>query len=319
MMGWAWVGWVVGSMAPAWAGTPVLYDAGESATVRAMVAERTGLPADQLAPIALSDLREQAPGVLGDAVIRRCTSRRATNGDVRAELARAEAALSEGDDVRLVDHLDLAVVKLGCLSEVVDAPAVARVFLLRGGVAAEAGRVDEAKGELATALALHDKVIWPAGYPTEGSDLLAAVAATAPAGQLEVEPAPSSGPWIDGKELPADAPMAVASGLHLAQHSARTGLESSWLVVGGSAVWTLPEALPPSALDAFADGAFDAVAESMMAAHADQPAAYVAHRGGLWLLVKEGRDVLVEQLAAPEPTAEEAASGGKKKKKKKGK
>ena len=297
------------------AATPVLHEGGGADAALATVAQRTGLPIDQLTALSLTDLRSQAPGVLGDAVIRRCTSKEATNGEVRAELVRAEAALTDGDDLMVGDHLDLAVVKLGCLSEVVDAPAVARVFLLRGAVAAEAGRAEEARGELATGLALHGELSWPPGYPAAGSTHLAEVHGQAPVGTLTVVPAPTSGPWVDGREPAGSEPLPVAKGLHLAQHSARTGLATSWLVVGGDAVWTLPEALVPSALDKFAAGDRDDLARVLLAAHPEEPAAYVLHAGGLWLLVRSGLSVSVEELSAPQ-LAPPPVDDGKKKKKK---
>jgi hypothetical protein len=197
------------------------------------------------------------------------------------------------------------------LSVVVDGPAVARVFLLRGGIAAEAGRVDEARGELVTGLAFDPRIVWPAGYPTEGSEVLAEVGASEVRHELSVVPAPSSGPWVDGTEKAW--PAAVRPGLHLAQHSARAGLATSWLVVGGPAAWVLPEALSPSALDRFADDP-QPVGKALLATHPEEPAAYVSHGGGLWLVTRSEREARVEQLVAP-PVTEEAKSPGKGKKK----
>lgn len=296
------------------AGTPLLYDSGSAAVHVAAVAERTGLPADQLDPVALTALRERPPMALGEAVVRRCTGGASTNAEVRAELVRAEVALAEGDDVAVVDHLDLAVARLGCLSEVVDGPAVARVFLLRGGVAAEAGRADEARGEFVSALALDPRVVWPPGYPTAGAPLLGEVAQTEPVLPLAVAPRPTSGPWIDGRE-PAEG-LVVRPGLHLAQHSARAGLATAWLVVGDATTWVLPEALLPSALDRFVTGERDAVAQALLATHPEAPAAYVVHGGGIWLAVREGGAVRLEELvapavAAPVPSPAPKGRGGK--------
>ena len=145
--------------------------------------------------------------------------------------------------------------------------------------------------------------------------MLTEVAEAAPVGQIAVMPTPSSGPWIDGKEPSAGSSAPLGKGLHLAQHSARTGLATSWLVVGGPAVWTLPEALTPSVLDRFAAGERDVVARVLLAAHPDQPAAYVTHAGGLWLLVREGTEVAVEELTPP-TVVDDGSKKGKKKKKK---
>lgn len=308
MMWW----WLVSA---AWA-TPVLYEGGTEAGAVATVAARTGLPAAQLEAMSLVELRERPPAVLGEAVLRRCTGQPATNADVRAELARAEVALAEDDMVAVTDHLDLAVARMSCLSEVVDGPAVARVFLLRGGIAAEAGRADEARGELVTALAFDPRVLWPTGYPSEGSTLLAEVAAAPVDAALTVAPRPTSGPWLDGRER--TWPVEVRGGLHLAQHSARTGLATAWLVVGGAASWVLPEALSPSALDRFVEGEQLPLSRALLAVHPDEPAAYVVHQGGVWLVLREAPEPAVQQLVAPDKPDDEAPSDGGKRKGKKG-
>jgi hypothetical protein len=303
--------------------TPVVYDGGDGAEHVAAVMARSGLPADQLRGVPMAEVFQRPPVTLGEAVVRRCATSPATLAEARGDFVRAEAALASGDDLGAADYLDLSVAKLGCLSEVVDGPTASKVFLLRGALAAADGREDEAAGELRTALSLHPEAAWPPGYPVEGSHVLAQVLAEEERFTLHVTPKSTSGPWIDGRDIGDD--LTVRRGLHLAQHSARTGLSTAWLVVGGDATWALPDALPTSALDRFvpdAQGVSDPgpVAHVVAGAFPDAAAVYVSHRSGLWLVQGQGATATVTELTAPappEPEPEPEPEGKGKKKRNK--
>jgi len=306
-------------LAIAWAGTPVVHDGGDGADHVQAVVERSGLPPAQLRAVAVSEVFKRPPVTLGEAVIRRCAGPRSTFAEARGDFVRAEAALTAEDELAAADQLDLAVAKLGCLSEVADGPTAAKVFLLRGALAAADGRTDDAKGELRTALSLDPNASWPATYPVEGSHVLAEVLAEEARFTLFVTPEATSGPWIDGHDV-ADK-VSLRPGLHLAQHSARTGLSTAWLVVGGEATWALPDALPTSALDRFVpdDGGSDPgpTAHVLAGAFPDAAAVYVSHRGGLWLVLREGASATVTELTPAEPVvAPPEPDDGKKKGKK---
>jgi len=318
------VSWLLATALAAPMATPVVHDGGEGDAHVAAVVARSGLPQDQLRAVPVSEVFQRPPVTLGEAVVRRCAGIQATFAEARGDFVRAEASLTAEDEMATADHLDLAVAKLGCLSEVADGPTAAKVFLLRGALAAADKRTEDAKGELRTALSLDPNASWPPGYPVEGSHVLADVLADEERFILKVTPEATSGPWIDGRDVGADVP--VRRGLHLAQHSARTGLSTSWLVVGGDATWALPDALPTSALDRFLpadDGTTDPgpAAHVLAGSFPDAAAVYVSHRGGLWLVQRVGAGVEIVELtppAAPEPEAE-PDDGKKKKKDKKGK
>lgn len=304
-------------LSAALAATPIVHDSPDSAAIRAAVASRTGLPPDQLEPIALKTVLEQPTTALGNMAVRRCAGGPGSMAEARAEIVRAEAALRTGDTVAIATHLDLAVARLGCLTEVVDAPVAARAFLLRGGLAAEQGLLDEARDEIRTALALDPDILWPPAYPVAGTPVLAEVMAETERHTLHVVPQASSGPWINGREIPAGEPLTLRPGLHLAQHSARAGLTSAWLVVRGDATWVLPDALPPAPLDAFADVPSHTLPTVLVATFPEAAGVYVAHRGGLWLATRDGLHASVNQLVAPQPVAPAEEPSGKKKRKKK--
>lgn len=298
------------------AATPVVVDGTASPQLLAEVSALTGLPAEQLVVQALDPLLQAPPQTLGDAIVRRCTGEATRGEQVLTELVRATAAWNGSqDEVATQDHLDLAVAHLGCLGELADPQVAAQVFLLRGALEARRGDPEVARNELRTALAFRPDLVWDSRLPLEGETVFAEVQQGGPAGRLEVVPSGlQSGPWVDGRLLPADG-VEVGVGLHLAQHASAAGIRSSWLVVGGDARLVLPGSFRRPILEKVADPqARDSVEALLAATLPSFQAAYVAYGGGLWLVSQgpEGLDCL-ELRALPAPAAEE--TGGKRGKK----
>ena len=98
------------------AGTPIIYDGTTPDEVRTRVASRTGLPLDQLDPVAFRDLISGSPSTLGEAVLRHCAGGPSEMTALRTELVRAEGALRQDDTQTAMDHLDLAVARMSCLT-----------------------------------------------------------------------------------------------------------------------------------------------------------------------------------------------------------
>ena len=299
------------------AGVPVVIDGGDATAVPALVAQRTGLPVDQLEIFDLGDLLTQPPQVLGDAVMRRCSGAATRMEAVRADLVRAEAAWARRDRVGAFDHLDLAVAQLGCLGELVDRSVAARIFLLRGALEAERGQPDAAHGELRTALAFDPELGWTGSFPVEGQVLLAEQRAIPTELTIQVLPAgTSSGPWVDGRTVDGDgAQVSVAPGLHLAQHPSPAGIRSAWLVVGGDTALVLPGGFRRPVLEALSDADRRAPVQALL--QATLPgfhAAYVSHQGYLWLLtLVDGEIETTELVTPPPPVVEESGKRRKRK------
>jgi len=288
------------AVAVALAGTPVVHEDGQDgAALVAQVVQRTGLPESQLTAVPLEALVAAAPKVLGDATLRRCARTGGPADAVRAELARAEAAFHTGDTFAAADRLDLAVALLGCLSELPDRKVAARVFQLRGALLAEEDP-ESAAGELRTARAFQPELEWDRDLPAAGAPLFAEAVSDPGAATLQVVPStPTSGPWIDGRELDP-AGVAVGAGLHLAQYAGRSGVESAWLVVAGDATFVLPGAFRRPILSRMADPEDRAEVEALIAtALPDFHAAYVAWSGGLWLVTDEPTGPLTTEVTPP--------------------
>ena len=291
------------------AGIPVVYDATRdtAATVVAQVTQRTGLPAEQLEAVPLSVVLKAPIRAVGAAALRHCTSTPTRMLDVRADMVRAEAALSRADLRGAADQLDLAVAKLACLQELVEPPVAARIFLLRGGLAALEGRPEDATGELRSALSFSPEVTWEDALPPEGAPLLDAARAEAAALTVRTTPPEcSSGPWLDGHALAGG--LTTRPGLHLVQSASTAGIRSAWMVVGeAETVLVQPESYRAPVLPRVADPARqDEVALLVLAALPAAPAVYVAHGGGLWLVVPDAdhtdeRLLTVEELITPPP------------------
>lgn len=296
----------VAAVVSAIAGVPVLYDGGEETAVLALVAARTGLPLEALTAWPLNRLLDGPPMVLGDAVLRRCTSQPhrtegsgTQNNTVKAEWVRATAAWSaRADAFATDDHLDLAVATLGCLNELVDVGVASEVFALRGAAAASSGNVDASRYELRTALNFRPDLLWSSLNPVSGAQDLEVVRAEAGRVALAVTPdGVPSGPWLDGIVL-TDG-MSVRPGLHLFQTSTGSGFETSWVTVGGDVEFVIPASFPPGILGTLHTDATRAQMLSLLRARfPDFSAAYVSHQGGLWLLVSEAGSLTMTELTA---------------------
>jgi hypothetical protein len=201
---------------------------------------------------------------------------------VDADLARAEAAAASGDHVAAWTQLDRVVVELACLSEVVSAPTAARVFTLRAEVRRARGDAGGAGDEDATAAAF-------SGAPVESGAFVRSVGGG------------SSGPWLDGRVVPA-AGASVVTGPHLFQYTEAGTIRSGWLTVGGPLAVVFPGGLPRPLLDGLSDPARRETAELWLRATVDAPAVYVTSRGGMWL-VELTDPARTTELAAPAENA----------------
>lgn len=286
--------------APAWA-VPLVYDGLPAAEAQAEAAKGTGLPADQLEPVALDQLLQRPAGATGGATLRHCAGAPTTGAAVRAHLQRADVALRAGDSVAAADHLDLGLTALGCLGERVEPPVAARLFLLRGALAAARGAPEVAQDELRTALSFAPSLAWDSALPGDGALLEAERAAhfacaappSCPSGApLRVAPAArSAGPWLDGRALPAGELAAPAPpGLHLLQVASTAGLRSAWLTLSGPATVALPGAyrrpITPQGQSAGAppQAQMDDLRALLGATLPGAGAAYLLAGGGLWLV-----------------------------------
>ena len=284
------------------AGTPVIFDSPSSGAVLDQVVQRTGLPQDQLEPIALRDLIAAPPAALGAAVIRHCAGEPVTMPIIQTELVRAEGAWHQGDALTAMDHLDLAVAWLSCLNELGDSATLGRLFLLRGALLAESGREDDARAELNSAVAFAPALAWQDGFPASGEALLAAVVGSEVALQISLTPpGSSSGPWIDG-HLVQGSDVAVRRGLHLIQVASTAGIRSAWLFVSEDAALVIPSSYHRSVLARIQDDppSTELIA-LLLGTDPDLTAAYVAYNSGLWLVIIEDGVASVSMLEAPPP------------------
>lgn len=305
---------------PASAGVPVVYDGGDANEIVDAVAQRTGLPTDELTAIPLTDLLQKEAATVGDAVMRRCTSEPATAADVRADLARAEAAWAKEDRVGAVDHLDLAAAHLGCLTELADPKVAARIFMLRGALEASTD-LETAEGEMRTAMAFDEEITWDTSYPPEGEAVLSSQRTALATCVIESAPeATTTGPWLNGRPL-TNAPLSriVPDGLHLTQYRSPKGIQSAWLLVGGDATVVVPTGFKRPVLERTVDNSGREALEALLAVTIDDfEVGYVTWGGGLWLVTSDEDERSTTEIApALPPEAEEPTKGKKKKKKKK--
>ncbi len=292
------------------AGIPVVYD-GEAAAAIERTAQRTGLPADQLDGVALRELLDSPPQALGQAVMRHCAGELTDMSAVRAELVRAEAAWSRGEAGEAMDHADLGVTAAGCLRELAEAATLARLFLLRGALAAEGGDAEQARAELSSALAFEPELTWVDTFPAAGAAELAELRLEPPGLALTLVPGGGSGgPWLDSRPV-ADRgeQRSIRAGLHLAQATGSGGIRSAWLVVEGEATLVLPGSYRQPVLEQLADldtrGEVEALLQATLP---DFQAAYVTSGGGLWLVTAaDGAVQTTELLPLEEPEEEERA------------
>ena len=277
----------------AWA-VPLVVDGVAPADAQTAAAAVAGLPVDQLEPVSLPLLLQRPAGALGDATLRHCAGSPTSGAVVRAHVQRADLAVRSGATAEAADHLDLGLTALGCLGERVEPAVAARLFLMRGALAAADGQTEVARGELRTALSFVPQLAWDAALPGTAELLQAERAAhmdcpTAPScaggAPLRVLPsARSAGPWLDGRALAAGAdPTPVPPGLHLLQVAGTGGLRSAWLTVRGESSVVLPDALRRP-LTPGAGGPTDALRGLLALTLPGVSAAYVWADGGMWLV-----------------------------------
>lgn len=302
-MGLLWLG-----ISTALADTPVLYEDGTDQDAIQAVTERTGLPSDQLKAHPIASLLNQAPVVLGDAVMRHCSGQPTTMTQVRSEIARGESAWRTGGSPRVaMDHLDLAISKLGCLQELADPEPLATLFLLRGALTA-VHDPDGAATELRSALALAPSLNWPEDLPPAGAPLLAAARLAGSDHTLSVSPeGTSAGPWIDGRTLTNSSTLQLGAGLHLLQTASTAGIRTAWLVVGGDAHLVLPmNYRRPLLARMHEPSAQTSIGWLLATSSPDFQAGYVTVDDGLWLVTMEQQAIRLDQLSAPTVAVEEA-------------
>ncbi len=240
-----------GSLASA---APLVYDHADAAAARALVLEATGERADPA--IDIDTLRTRGPTVLGDARIRQCTLAPSTNRDIDTEYHRAAGAFAHLDAATTIEAADLAVAKLGCLTEPADPVLVGKLFLLRGVMEADRNRESIAREELRTAWAFAPDQKWDDGYPPTAQPWFEEERTAHMPFSLTLAPradAPN-GPWLDGHPLPRGS-ASVGAGLHLVQFVIGTRTITTWVVVAGDSMVVQPAAYTEKALTVLPDEA----------------------------------------------------------------
>jgi hypothetical protein len=301
------------NVALALAGTPLVLEGVDGDTAVGEVSSRTGLPADQLEPLDIASLLDAPPQVVGAAVLRRCVRDTVGMESVRAELARAEAARRSGDPVGALDHLDLAVAGLGCLSELVDRPVAARIFLQRGAILAGQGELEGARSELRTALSFDPSLPWDAGLPVEGQALIEEERERSRGHRITALPSKLvSGPWLGGALVPEGGSEA-AEGLVLVQYASPAGIRSAWMVVSGHATLVIPGAYRRPVLEGMAQPGARHEVEALLAATLPDFAAAYLHEasGGTWLVVEQAGALETTELVPAAPPEEPEAPRGR--------
>jgi hypothetical protein len=302
---------VLGPLAHA---APLVYDHADAATARALVLEATGQRADPA--IDIDTLRTRGPTVLGDARLRQCTLAPSTNRDIDTEYHRAAGAFAHLDPATTVEAADLAVAKLGCLTEPADPVLVGKLFLLRGVMEAERNREAIAREELRTAWAFAPDQKWDDAYPPTARPWFDEERTAPVPFSLTLAPRADApdGPWLDGRRL-ADASASVGPGLHLVQYVLGTRTLTTWVVLAGDATVVQPSTYSERALGVLADGARRDELAPLLRASFPAGTVWLASEG--WVVEATiGADaVTMEVRASPAPpvTADE-----KKRKKKSG-
>jgi hypothetical protein len=295
-------------------GIPVVYDGGDGAAIVASVAQRTGLAPSDLHATPLDELLDADAVALGDGELRPCAGAPVPWSAVEAELARAEAARASKDKAGALDALEAAFTAMGCLTEVVAPEPAARAFLLRAALLAEQGDEEGARIEVRAALAFDPEASWPGGTMLDGEVLLEAERASKAVATLALAPpAGRDGPWIDGRAVASGATsIAVAPGVHLAQHALGGALHSGWLLVGEGAAFVVPAAFEGRLLDRMADPETRAQIEQLVLSGLDgAEAAYVVSGDWLWLVTVDAEGVLTIELDRPKVVAPAKAPAGK--------
>lgn len=290
------------------AGVPLVYDGEVADDLVAQAAKRTGLPISQFDPVTLDTLLKTPPRTLGQAVLRHCASSLTRTVELRNNAVRAEASWRGGDTDSALDQLDLGIAGLGCLSERVEIPVAARLFLLRGALLAQRNDPEGAKAEMRTALSLG--VTWPEDFPPAGQAIFEEVSKETATANLSFLPATTgASPVIDGKTVTLSATLPLRPGLHLLQVPSTAGLRSAWLTVDGSATLVIPGNYRRPILELMNDAAGRPEVEQLLLATLGGEGAYIANKGALWLMSAEDGVPHTTTLIAPPPAPVE----GKKK------
>ena len=290
------------------AGTPVVFEDGTGPDAVAQVARRTGLPAHQLEAVPLRSLLDHRPLTLGGAALRHCSGQPASRDEIRAAAVRGEAAWRDGDAAAAMDHLDQGMARLGCLQDRVEAPVVARIFLLRGSILAREGDPSAGRDEVLTALSLQPDLAWDEWLPPAGRPLLQGLRDDPTRVTLGIAPgATAAGPWIDGRAVPDGAPeVSLRPGLHLVQVASTGGMKSAWLTLSSDGALVVPGSFKAPVLPRLSDAEQRLAVERLLqASFPGEAAAYGAARGGLWMTtLGEARPETEELLAVPEAEPE---------------
>ena len=288
----------------AWAAAPVVHDRGDPTQAVAATAARTGLPAAQLRAVDLTVLMKGRPVAIGGATLRHCAGEPSTLQEIKAAAVRGEGAWRDGDATGAMDHLDLGMARLGCLSERVDGRVAARMFLLRGSLLARSGAVEPGRAEVQTALSFQPDLGWDEWLPSEGRALLGALKDDATRATLDLAPsATAAGPWVDGAG-PGDgaASIGLRPGLHLVQIASTSGFRSAWLTLSGDGALVIPSAYKRPVLSRMSDPAERAPVERLLqASFPDADAAYVTADGGLWMTTLGAAAPETDTLTPPPP------------------
>lgn len=299
---------VLGWLAAALAGVPVVHDGGAAGVAAAAVAARTGVPVSELDPRTLDSLLALQPTTVGAAVLRHCAQASTRAVDLRNYGVRAEAAWRQGSPEDAMDQLDLGIAGLGCLSERVEPAVAGRMFLLRGALLARDGQVDAARNELVTGLGLLPDAAWDEWLPSDGRAILDALREQAPTATLWVAPSDAAaGPSVDGRTVVGAGPLLLQPGLHLIQVPSTAGLRSAWLTVDGDAALVVPGSYRRPVLEDLADPALRPDVERLLQAGLGTQPVYVVGGGGIWLVAVEGGKAVTTTLVevpAPAPVEE---------------
>jgi hypothetical protein len=297
------------------AAVPLVYAEGAPAELRAEVERATGLPPGQLEPVALSALLGRPPAMVGSGALRHCAGAPVRGPELRAAALRAEAAIGNGDAGQAQDQLDLALGAMGCLSERVEPPVAARIFMLRAEAQVRRADPEAARNELRTALAFQPEIAPLTSFSPEAAALLEAERAAyfqcpSPSGCAGLLPvvvrpgARSAGPWVDGVAAPAAEPLRLTPGLHLLQVASTAGLRSAWLTVEGPSALVIPSAWRGAPLPGLADAAAAPELIDLLRAGLPQASlAYATAGGAIWLVDLAPDGGSVTTVVAPPPPA----------------
>lgn len=296
------------------AGVPVVFEGVDEAAVLQRVADRSATPIDQLDATPVSALLGTPPPlqVAGGGTLRHCAGTTTRAADVRTLQLRAEAAWRSEDLQTALDQLDLGITRLGCLGDRVEPKVAARLFLLRGGLLAQAGDPEGGKAELRTALALHPDAQWDGTLPDAGAPLLQAVAAEPQDASLAAVPTVSTPPWVDGRAVTTTT-VPLRPGLHLVQRAGPGGLQSAWLSLESPATLVMPDAYRRPVLSQLADDSHQPAVLALLQATVGTDPTYVATADALWLITWDAGTPQVETLQAPTVTPPAEAEAKKKK------